>query len=75
MSGLKDYDILKLVGEGAFASVFRVKRKCDGKEYALKRIKLNQMNQKEVSNSLNEVRLLASIKSSYIIAYKDAFID
>jgi hypothetical protein len=33
------------------------------------------MNQKEVSNSLNEVRLLASIKSSYIIAYKDAFID
>ena len=75
MSGLKDYDILNLVGEGAFASVFRVKRKSDSKEYALKRIKLNQMNQKEVSNSLNEVRLLASIKSPYIIGYKDAFID
>ena len=33
------------------------------------------MNQKEISNSLNEVRLLASIKSPYIIGYKDAFID
>lgn len=75
MSGLKEYDILNLVGEGAFASVFRVKRKSDSKEYALKRIKLNQMNQKEVSNSLNEVRLLASIKSPYIIGYKDALID
>ena len=46
MSGLRDYDILGLVGEGAFAAVYRVRRKCDGNEYALKRIKLNQMSQK-----------------------------
>ena len=75
MGSLRDYDILNLVGEGAFATVFRVRRKCDHKDYALKRIKLPQMSQKELSNSLNEVRLLASIKSPYIISYKEAFID
>ena len=33
------------------------------------------MTDKEKENALNEVRILASIKSEFIISYKEAFID
>jgi len=37
-SCLKDFDVLNKLGEGAFGQVFRVKRKKDSKEYALKKV-------------------------------------
>jgi len=39
-----------------------VKRKSDGFEYALKKVKLLSLSQKEKYNALNEVRILASIR-------------
>lgn len=47
----------------------------DNQIYALKRIKLTALKPKEKKNTLNEVRILASIKSPYIIGYRDAFFD
>ena len=41
----------------------------------MKKVKLINMPQKEKANSLNEIRLLASIESPFIIGYKEAFID
>jgi NIMA (never in mitosis gene a)-related kinase len=38
-SCLRDFDVLSKLGEGAFGQVFKVKRKADGKEYALKKVK------------------------------------
>jgi NIMA (never in mitosis gene a)-related kinase len=52
-----------------------VRRKSDGKIYALKKCKIGKLKEKEKTNSLNEVRILASIKSSNIVAYKEAFFD
>jgi NIMA (never in mitosis gene a)-related kinase len=49
------------VGKGAFAEIFKATRKLDGKVYALKKIKLDEMTAKEKNNQLNEVRVLASI--------------
>lgn len=43
--------------------------------YALKMIKIGNLKKKQVDNTLNEVRLLASIDSPFILAYKDAFYD
>ena len=34
-----------------------------------------KLTDKEKNNALNEVRILASIESKHIIAYKDAFFD
>ena len=45
-SCLKDFDVLNKLGEGAFGQVFKVKRKKDGKEYALKKVKIGAMKQK-----------------------------
>lgn len=34
---------------------------------------LNRLNEKEIDNALNEVRILASIKHPNIIGFKEAF--
>lgn len=41
----------------------------------MKKVKMNMLRGKEKENALNEVRLLASIKSKNIIGYKEAFIE
>jgi len=52
-----------------------VKRKSDGKEYALKKVRLAKLTDKEKDNSINEVRILASIKHENVAAYKEAFFE
>jgi NIMA (never in mitosis gene a)-related kinase len=41
----------------------------------LKKVKLLNLSDKEKQNALNEVRILASLRSSYVIQYKEAFFD
>lgn len=72
---ISDFETIRELGKGSFGSVFLVKRKADNSLYAMKRVIIGSMTQKEKENSLNEVRLLASIKSKYVIAYKEAFFD
>jgi NIMA (never in mitosis gene a)-related kinase 1/4/5 len=48
-------------GEGAYSSVYKVKRKVQGDIYALKQVKMEKLSDKEKENALNEVRILASI--------------
>lgn len=72
---LSDFVILNKIGEGTYSSVHSVKRKSDGKEYALKKVKMGNLKEKEKENALNEVRILASIDHPNIISYKDTFFD
>ena len=72
---MENFEILTKLGEGSYSTVFKVKRKIDDKIYALKKVKLSNLNEKEKANSLNEVRILASVKSKYVISYKEAFFD
>jgi len=75
MATLKDFEVLSTLGTGAFSSVYKVKRFSDGKEYALKKVKIPSLKYKEKINALNEVRILASINEKNIISYKEAFYD
>jgi serine/threonine protein kinase len=72
---LEDFKQIKLLGEGAFAAVYKVTRYADGGTYALKKVKLPSLSDKEKQNALNEIRLLASVRHENIISYKDAFCD
>ncbi|KAL4498023.1 hypothetical protein ABPG72_014880 [Tetrahymena utriculariae] len=74
-SQLKDFDIIKTLGEGSFAKVYKVVRKSDGQSYAMKKCKIGLMKQRDKENALNEVHILASIKNQYVIAYKEAIYD
>ena len=65
--------------------MFKVVRKSDGKEYALKKVrkerinfdqvKLAKLTQKEKDNAINEVRIQASINHPNVAGYKEAFFE
>lgn len=63
------------MGEGSFSSVYKVKRLSDGQEYAMKKVKLGMLKDKEKENALNEVRILASLNEENIVGYKEAFLE
>lgn len=70
---MENFKVVKIIGEGSYSSVYKVIRKVDDKEYALKRVKLLNLKEKEKENALNEIRLLASIKDENVVSYKEAF--
>jgi NIMA (never in mitosis gene a)-related kinase 1/4/5 len=52
-----------------------VKRNEDNQDYALKKVKIQSLTDREKENALNEVRILASIRNPFVAAYKEAFFD
>lgn len=72
---IHDFDLLNKLGDGAFSSVYKVGRKSDSQIYALKKVKMGVLKQKEKENALNEVRIMASYNHPNIIAFKQAFLD
>ncbi len=60
MSSIRDFVPLAKLGEGTFSTVYKVRRLSDQKIYALKKVRLNNLSQKEKENALNEIRILAS---------------
>lgn len=62
-------------GEGAYSTVYKVKRILDSEDYALKKVKLLTLSDKEKENAMSEIRILASIRNPYVISYKECFID
>ena len=72
---LKNFQILSKLGEGSYSTVFLVKRTSDNQQYALKKVRLHSLKEKEKRNALNEIRILASVNHPNIISYKEAFFD
>ena len=76
MSGkLSDLSIIRKLGDGAYSSVYKVKKNDDGDFYALKKVNMASLSEKERENALNEIRILASIDHPNVISFKEAFID
>ena len=74
-TSIRDFKKEKILGKGSFGSVYLVRRRQDNKIYALKTVILEKLNKKEQENSVNEVRILASINHPNVIGYKEAFWD
>ena len=72
---MNNFELISKLGEGSYSIVYKVRRKADLKMYALKKMKLKNLSEKEKQNALNEIRILASINSDHIITYKEAFIE
>ena len=43
--------------------------------YALKKVKLTNLSEREKYNALQEVRILASIRQPNVIGYKEVFLE
>ncbi len=75
----KKFKIIEKLGVGTYSTVYKVKRQSDGKNYALKKVKLPNLSAKgllkvflnkyslEKENALNEVRILASINNPHVV--------
>lgn len=72
---MENFVVKSKLGEGAYSIVYKVIRNTDNKVYALKKVKLMNLSEKEKLNALNEVRILASIQSNFVASYKEAFFD
>ena len=72
---LQSFKVIEKLGKGAYSQVYKVSRKEDNQIYALKKVPMANLSEKEKLNALNEVRLLASIENTNVISYKEAFID
>ena len=72
---LEDFEFGRNLGKGVFGSVVVVKRKQDNEIYAMKRVKISGLSKRELENSFNEVRLLASLNHKNVIGYREAFYD
>jgi NIMA (never in mitosis gene a)-related kinase len=69
-----DYELVKPIGKGKFAVVYRAKRISDGEIVALKRINVDTIDDKARDKCLKEVKLLQSLDHPNVIKYLDSFI-
>ena len=70
---ISNFEILSQLGKGSFGAVYKVLRKTDNKIYAMKIVNIPNLSQKEINNSLNEIRILASIHNPHVVSYHEAF--
>ena len=69
-----NYKIIKAIGGGSFGKVFKILDKESNKTYALKKIELNNSKLEENLESIqNEVNILRSINSEYIVQFHESF--
>jgi len=70
---MDSFEIICPLGEGTFANVFKVKKKSDQTIYAIKKVFLGTLERKDVLQTLNEIRFLASIHHPNIVGFYECF--
>lgn len=69
------YKKIKKLGDGSFGIALLVKSREDDRYYAMKVIKIDSMDKKQMKDAINEVNLLKAMKHPNIISYKESFIE
>lgn len=74
-SKLKDFEILSRLGAGSFGTVYKVRRFADNLIYVIKNVRIAELSYREQTEAINEVQILAQLKSPFVVRYFDSFID
>jgi NIMA (never in mitosis gene a)-related kinase len=72
---LSQFQVLSDLGVGSYSTVFKVRRILDNEIYAMKKVSLEKLSEKEKKFTLSEIRILASINHPNIISFKEAFFE
>ncbi|KAM7264637.1 hypothetical protein ACFE04_002320 [Oxalis oulophora] len=72
--GVEDFEILKVVGQGAFGKVFQVKKKGTSEVYAMKVMRKDKIIEKNLADYMNaEKDILTKIEHPFIVQLKYSF--
>jgi NIMA (never in mitosis gene a)-related kinase len=74
-SSTSDFEVLSRLGAGSFGTVYKVRRHADGELYVIKNVRIMELSRKEQSEAINEVQILAQLKSPFVVRYYDSFIE
>lgn len=70
-----DFKVVRLLGKGTYGAVYKVIKRSDNEEYAMKEVSIKDLKKREQEDAVNEIRVLASIKHRNILRYCDAFLE
>jgi serine/threonine protein kinase len=69
------YERIEEIGKGSFGSVFKIRRKADGKILCWKEIEYGRMQEREKQQLVSEVNALNKLTHPNIVTYFDKIID
>ena len=75
MTTVNDFIFEKMIGRGSFAKVYRVINKNNKQVYAIKKLKISEINKLGPKYIVNEIKFLASHNCQNIINYQTVFLD
>ena len=68
-----NYQIIKKIGEGSYAKIYKVKKDNSDTLYVLKNIPVSEEDYSSMNEILNESSILSNCDNIYIIKYYDSF--
>ena len=67
------YQIIKKIGEGSYAKIYKVKKDLSDKTYVLKNIPVSEEDYSSMKEILNESSILSTCDNIYVVKYYDSF--
>ncbi|KAI6232777.1 Serine/threonine-protein kinase Nek7 [Aphelenchoides fujianensis] len=71
----RDFEVIQKIGKGQFATCYKAQQKGTDKFYALKQIKMQQMDEKTRMDCEKEIGLLQKLNHEHVIRYFGYFRD
>ncbi|CAN6235470.1 unnamed protein product [Urochloa humidicola] len=72
---LNDFEELRSLGQGGFGLVALCKNKLDGRQYAVKKIRLKDRNPQVNEKILREVATLSRLQHQHVVRYYQAWVE
>jgi NIMA (never in mitosis gene a)-related kinase len=72
---LRGFLELKTLGKGTYGNVYKARRENDGIAYAVKVVSLASLSHREMEDSVNNIRIMASFNSPFIVRFYESFCE
>jgi NIMA (never in mitosis gene a)-related kinase len=72
---IQDYEVLQVLGSGAFGTVSKVKNKKNGKFMVWKEIDFGKMSENGIAQLDSECKILKGLKNPFIVKYHEKILD